>query len=137
MKLLVSVENSPSEKDNSFIRNKLQEFNDNYTGVTAIQFSVFAKENNEVQGGAICYLDENSIYIDILWVDEKHRKSGIGSKIIKLAEEEGVKKGAIYSTLDTFDFQAEGFYKKCGYQRIGVIPAYLGNHDRIFMRKKI
>lgn len=137
MDLLITVENEPSEKDNNFICNKLQEFNDNYTGVKAIHFSVFAKDHNEIQGGAICYLDENSIYVDMIWVNETCRQSGIGSKILKLAEEEGRKRGAIFSTLDTFDFQAEGFYQKFGYERIGVIPAYLGEYDRIFLRKKL
>jgi ribosomal protein S18 acetylase RimI-like enzyme len=133
----VFIDTAPSEKDNDFIRKKLQEFNDRCTGVTATQYSVFAKEQGEILGGAVCYFHENSIYIALLWVDENRRASGIGSQILNQAEEEGIRRGAMYSTLDTFAFQAEGFYKKCGYERIGIIPSYLGQYDRIFLRKKL
>ena len=137
MNISISIDTNPSEKDNNCIRKKLQAFNDNCTGVTATQYSVFAKEKGAILGGAVCYFDENSIYITLLWVDEDRRGAGIGEQIMALAEEEGIKQGAVYSTLDTFDFQTEGFYQKCGYERIGVIPAYLGKYDRIFMRKKL
>ena len=137
MTLEIVIDAEPSEKSNEIIRCGVQTFNENYTGVKAGQFSVFAKLDDNIIGGAICYQDENSIYIDLLWVNEDERLSGIGTKVLALAEKEGIKRGAKFSTLDTFDFQAEESYQKNGYTRLGVIPSYLGKHDKIFLRKQL
>jgi len=72
-----------------------------------------------------------------LWIEQNSRSQGYGSELLKVAEQEGIKYGCLYSTLDTFSFQAEEFYLKNGYQRIGEIPNYLFEHSRIFLRKKL
>ncbi|TIE22137.1 N-acetyltransferase, partial [Legionella pneumophila] len=52
-------------------------------------------------------------------------------------EAEAVKRGIPASTLDTFSFQAEGFYLKQGYKHLGTIKNYLEGHDRIYLRKQL
>ena len=58
-------------------------------------------------------------HIDILWVDEKYRKTGIGSKLLKAAEEEAIHRGCHSVHVDTMSWQAQEFYKKHGYRIIG------------------
>ena len=45
------------------------------------------------------------------------------------AEAEAVRNGCTHATLDTLDFQAEDFYRKRGYERIGVIENYVLGHS--------
>jgi hypothetical protein len=39
--------------------------------------------------------------------------------------------------VDTWDFQAEEFYLKNGYERIGELKNYWHGHSKIFLRKKL
>jgi len=73
----------------------------------------------------------------VLWCAENQRKHGIGSKIIEMIENYAKNKKLPKIFIDTFDFQAEAFYLKHGFNRIGVIPPYLLGHDRIYLRKDI
>lgn len=65
------------------------------------------------------------------------RKQGYGKKLLDAAEQEAIKNGCIFSTTDTFDFQAEEFYLKNGYERMGEIKKYWYDHSRIFFRKNL
>ena len=79
----------------------------------------------------------NGLEIKILWVKEEFRNKGIGTKILKHAEEIARKKGASIAMLDTFDFQAEGFYKKQGYEVVGEINDFPKGHKRIYFSKQL
>ena len=59
--------------------------------------------------------------LDILWVEEKNRKQGIGSALIREAEHAARKKGCHCMTLGTFDFQARPLYEKFGFSVCGTI----------------
>ena len=59
------------------------------------------------------------MHLDILWVDEKYRKTGIGSRLLKAAEEVAVQRGCHSVHVDTMSWQAPEFYKKHGYRIIG------------------
>ncbi|MDO4506892.1 MAG: GNAT family N-acetyltransferase [Spirochaetales bacterium] len=58
------------------------------------------------------------MHLDILWVDEKYRRTGIGSKLLKAAEDEAVRRGCHSVHVDTMSWQAPEFYKKHGYRMI-------------------
>ena len=57
-------------------------------------------------------------HIDILWVDEKFRGQGLGSKLLEAAEAEAKKRGCHSVHVDTMSWQAPEFYKKHGYKII-------------------
>ena len=44
------------------------------------------------------------MYIDILWVDEKYRKQGLGSKLLEAAESEAKKRGCHSVHVDTMSW---------------------------------
>ena len=58
------------------------------------------------------------MHIDSLWVDEKYRKQGLGSKLLEAAESEAKKRGCHSVHVDTMSWQAPEFYKKHGYKII-------------------
>ena len=79
----------------------------------------------------------NGLDIKILWVAEAYRKTGIGSRILKHVEDSARAKGATVAMLDTFDFQAEGFYLKNGYEVIGEVQNFPPEHRRIYLSKRL
>jgi hypothetical protein len=46
-------------------------------------------------------------------------------------------KGAYISLIDTFDFQAEGFYLKNGYKPFGELKDFPKGHRRIYFSKEL
>jgi N-acetylglutamate synthase-like GNAT family acetyltransferase len=75
------------------------------------------------------------LFVDILAVDEKYYKNGLGSKLLKFVENEAKKLGATLAHLDTFDFQAKDFYLKHGYEIFGVLDDCPKGHKRYYMKK--
>ncbi len=75
--------------------------------------------------------------LDWLWVDESHRRTGIGRRLIDVAEREGQKQGCLHVAVDTFEFQALGFYEKLGYSVYAVQEDYPVGHRKFLMRKTL
>jgi len=72
-------------------------------------------------GGAIvqCYWLET--YLELLWLAEDDRRRGTGAKLLKAAENFARTRGSRVIHLNTFSFQAPGFYEKQGYRRFGAV----------------
>jgi len=136
--LQLITDHNPSNADNTIIRDGIIGFNERKLSAENKAFSIFLKDaDGKIHGGILTWLDIESVYIDILWIKESWRGKDYGTKLILAAEAEGVKHGCRYCTVDTFDFQAEEFYLKNGYERMGEIKNYIREHSRIFLRKKI
>ena len=56
------------------------------------------------------------MFIRILWVSEALRGQGFGQRLVEMAERRATERGCRHVFLDTFSFQAPGFYEKLGYQ---------------------
>jgi len=65
------------------------------------------------------------------------RGSGIGRRLLSEAEAEAIRRRCRGALLDTFSFQARGFYERLGYSAFGVIDDYPPGHCRIFLAKKL
>lgn len=134
----VVIDHAPSQLDNTVVREGLIASYAHIVGERDKPFSIFLKDNSgKVFGGIQAWLDTQSVYIDIFWVKETLRNKGYGKKLLDTTEQEAIKNGCIFSTVDTWDFQAESFYLNNGYQRIGAIKNYWLTHSRIFLRKKL
>lgn len=78
------------------------------------------------------------LFVKWLWVSRDCRTKGMGKTILKDAEDEARARGCRGVWLDTFSFQAPGFYEKQGYTRFGEIPEYpKAPHARFFYRKTL
>jgi ribosomal protein S18 acetylase RimI-like enzyme len=134
----IIVDYEPAEADNAVVREGLIAFNETIIGERDTAFSIFLKNDlGKVCGGLQAFLDKEAIYIDALWVEGSLKKQGYGTKLLHAAEKEAIKNGCIYSLVDTWDFQAEGFYKKNGYNQIGELKNYYHGHSKIFLRKPL
>jgi predicted N-acetyltransferase YhbS len=59
------------------------------------------------------------LFIDRFILPESLRKRDLGSRLIKMAEEEGTRRGCTGAVLLTVHFQAPGFYLRQGYEVLG------------------
>ena len=66
-------------------------------------------------GGLIGSRKGEWLCISYLWVSESVRGSGLGSELMRTAENEASKLGCLQAMVDTFSFQALPFYQKQGY----------------------
>ena len=134
----IIVDYAPSESDNAVVKEGIIAFNANILGERDKAFSIFLKNDlGKVLGGIQAFLGSESVYIDILWIEKILRKQGYGTKLLDATEREAIKNGCVFSLLDTWDFQAEEFYLKKGYERIGEIKNYWLGHSKIFLRKTL
>ncbi len=89
-------------------------------------------------GGLLGSTDLAWLKIDILVIHADHRRCGIGSHLIRLAEGEARARGCRYSFLDTMSFQAPEFYPKLGYQICGRLEDWDSHgHTKFLFTKKL
>ncbi len=70
-------------------------------------------------------------YIDLLWVRDDQRGSGLGARLLATAEAEIRRRGCDRVALNTHSFQAPGFYARFGYRECGRTPGYPHGHNDV------
>lgn len=130
-----SFETSPTEKDDAIIRDGINDFNNALHNDPVSHHSIFAKLNGEIIGGALIYQHIDAIYIDSLWVNEKCRHLGVGSTLLKKAEQNALEKGILKQVICTFHKHNTLYYKKRGFELIATVPKYIHGMDKYYLRK--
>ncbi|AQS39380.1 putative acetyltransferase [Shewanella psychrophila] len=101
-----------------------------------LPLSVVARdEDGKVIGGVSGQTIYRNFLIDVMWVDKKTRDTGLGRRLMELAEAEAKKRGCLVAQLDTLSYQAPDFYQKLGFEIVGTVPAFPGSPARHFMIK--
>lgn len=99
-------------------------------------FSIVLKDKNgTIIAGILTKIYLKCIYIELLWIDETKRKSGLGSQLLLEVEKKGREIGSTFIHLDTFSFQALDFYKKYGYEIFATLDDYPESIKRFFLKK--
>lgn len=75
--------------------------------------------------------------IEFLWVEEAFRRSGVGGMLLARAESEARDLGAKNAGVETFEWQAPGFYRKQGYTEVSRVDNYVGRFYLAFFRKAL
>ena len=88
-------------------------------------------------GGLILQSYWRESYIELLWLSARARGEGIGSRLIREAERRARRRGSRLIHLNTFSFQAPGFYRKQGYRRFGAMTGSPKGHSRHFYVKQL
>jgi GNAT superfamily N-acetyltransferase len=91
----------------------------------------------KIAGGVILESYWRETYVELLWLSEKARGKGVGSELIREAELRARKRGSILIHLNTFSFQAPGFYEKLGYRRLGSMSGSPKGESRHFYAKRL
>lgn len=106
------------------ILERLREFNTSQAGPGNAEPLCVAllDEAGNVDGGLSGWTFYDWLVIELLFVPDRLRGSGAGSQLVAEAEEQARARGCVGARLDTFSFQARGFYEKLGYSLAGTIP---------------
>jgi GNAT superfamily N-acetyltransferase len=91
----------------------------------------------QVTGGLSGATSRGWLFIDHLVLPVADRKQGLGSKIMAMAEQEAMARGCSDAWLNTFEFQARGFYERLGYACFGELANYPTGFSRFFMQKSL
>lgn len=99
-------------------------------------FAFFVRdENNQIVGGCSGCMYYGCHYIDTLWIAEKLRGQRIGTELMDAAEKLALDKGCLFSTVNTMDWEALGFYQKRGYHIELERKGYLNDSTLYSLRK--
>ena len=94
-------------------------------------------ERNEIIGGLYGRSLWGTLEVKTLVVKLENRNKGIGRKLIIEAEKEAKNRNCRFISLDTFSFQAPGFYEKLGFEKIGTETDFPKGFEKYYYRKKI
>jgi GNAT superfamily N-acetyltransferase len=134
----LSFEERPSPQDREFVNEALGEFNTAFLhDPIYASFGIFARDASRgIQAGLVGQVYADWLFIALLWVHERLRRGGVGRALMTEAEHRARGYGCHSAWVDTFSFQAPGFYQKLGYREFGRID-YPPDHQRIFLRKQL
>ena len=94
-------------------------------------------ESDEIVGGLYGMTWSSHLWVELLFVPESMRGIGIGRKLMAQAEAEAVRRGCRTVVLDTFSFQAPGFYERLGYSVFGTLHDCPPGHSRFYLTKQL
>jgi len=117
----------------------LDRFNQETAGGTLpIPLNVLLRDDkDEVVGGLWGHSYFSWLCIEYLFLPRESRGSGIGRQLIEAAERGAIYRGCIGVWLNTFAFQAPGFYERLGYQRFGELVDCPPGQHRYFYFKRL
>ena len=129
----------PDEPTRSGILRPLAAYNEEQTGRRDNRPLILAIENDEraVIGGLWGRTAYDWLYVELLVVPESLRGRGVGTDLMKRAEQQAIARGCHSAWLDTFEFQARGFYERLGYICFAELGDYPPGSSRYFMKKSL
>jgi len=128
----------PDARD--LISRKLDEYNDSVTGQpdnAVLDVLITDPSTHEVVGGLVGRTSLGLFFINLVYVPEHLRGSGVGSAVLRQAEAEAKRRGCGRAVLFTITFQAPEFYRKHGYEVFGEVPCEPEGTSRIYMVKAL
>jgi ribosomal protein S18 acetylase RimI-like enzyme len=128
-----------SESLKQFVTDQLDMYNVAATGFREYSpVNFFLRDTgDEVVGGLLGGIWGGVLFIRILWVSEALRGQGFGRRLLDMAERRGMERGCRHVFLDTFDFQAPGFYERLGYRTYAKAEDWPVGHAHHFLRKDL
>jgi GNAT superfamily N-acetyltransferase len=78
-----------------------------------------------------------SFFIDILFVPETLRGNGIGTSLLRQAEQEAIRRGCRDMWTETYAFQARPFYEKSGFTIFGRLDGPAPIFPHFFFKKSL
>jgi GNAT superfamily N-acetyltransferase len=132
-----------TEEDEDFIEEKLDAINHSIVPPEEdgenedIVFKIADDEGNTIAGCILVIGSWKIAELDIIWVDEKYRRKGLGSALIREAEKAARENGCYVMILGTFDFQARPLYEKHGYSLCGTVRDFPRGHENYTLIKRL
>lgn len=139
MTLTIERSQNPTPEDREAILAPLRAYNVAQAGDGKAELLALLvrDDQGEILGGLYGRFFYRWLFIELLSVPEQARGDGMGSQLMRMAEDLAREKECVGIWLDTFSFQAPAFYEKLGYSELGQIVDYPPGHKRHFFQKRL
>ena len=136
----VFVTDAPGPEDVALVADELGKFNVQASGIDDHRpLAVLARdpETHRVVGGLIGRTSLGLLFVDLFHLPAALRGRGLGSEILRRAEDEARRRGCRSAVLYTISFAAPGFYERQGWHAFGEVPCDPPGTSRVFMSKDL
>lgn len=130
------LEHSDEDAD-AFLEETFRETSSRAIGEERRPFCLLARDTGKIVAVCKGYNYADDFYIGQLAVAESHRTGGLGGRMLAACEDIARERGCRTLQVDTYSYQAPGFYLKCGFEEYHRIRNYRGDHDRVFFRRSV
>ena len=133
------VEDQPAEQDLEFLEDQINRYNIAQVGAfDARRLAIFVRdEQQSILAGITGYTWAGMCEIQFLWVAAELRGQGYGGRLLAAAEQEARARGCQIIVLNSYSFQAPGFYGQRGYSLVGQIDNCPPNHSNYYFKKML
>jgi GNAT superfamily N-acetyltransferase len=99
---------------------------------------VFVRDaRGQIRGGLAGTTYWGWLTIGLLWLDEPIRGQRYGTRLLAIAEQEALRRGCASSRVNTYSFQARGFYERLGYRVVGQLDDFPPGGASYLLRKEL
>lgn len=143
MQAQIEITTSPTPEDMTFLSEGIQQYNrQTVPGIPDVsgdlRFAVFARgDDGEVLGGIRASAFWGYLTIELLWLSEAARGSGVGTQLVAGAEAFALEHGFTHARVETTSFQARPFYERLGYEVFGILEDFPPGHRSYYLRKTL
>lgn len=133
------VVDDPSPADIAALDRLIHAFNVERTGIDdgRLLAVVLRGSDGEILAGLHGHTWGGCCEVKVLWIADRHRGRGLGTRLLQAAEREAAARGCTRMVLTSHSFQAPGFYEKHGYNRLAAIPDYPAGHSNVVLVKTL
>ena len=131
------VTDHPAQADLAAIDDALEAFNKAAAELDKVcHLACFARlPDGIIIGGAVARTWGECCELRQVWVDEKHRRHGVGRQLAQRVEAEARVRGCRLIYLETFSFQAPEFYRRLGFESVCEFHGFPDGIIKYIMRK--
>ena len=136
----ITLKLDPDEADIDAVRVGLREYNQAQLGARVPFYQNIAlhlrDDDGAIVGGLTATAVLDWLFVELLHVNETHRGHDHGSALMAEAEAYARANDLAGIWLDTFAFQARGFYEKLGFSVFGTLEDHPRGSRRYFLQKR-
>lgn len=135
----ISMSAAPDRADLHAVEQAVLEFNMERTGFhdDEVLGCVLRDHDGELVAGLSGFTWGGYGMIEWLFVRDDQRGTGLGTRMVRAAEDEATRRGCVVMRVNTHTFQAPDFYARLGYEVIGEAVDTPVGHGEVFYAKRL
>ena len=134
-----SIHDDMTQGEADYVEQKLVEFADQFTEPR--NYREFGVALRDAEGNTVGGITGNTVWdwlqISVLWIPDDLRGQGYGHQLLERAEELGRARGCRFARLNTFEFEARGFYESHGYTVRSQTDGFPAGHTQYHLAKEL
>lgn len=114
-------------------------FNVEATGIADARdlFAELRDDDGDVYASVYGWSWGSTCWVEFLWVRADQRDRGVGTALMRAVAAEARDRGCAQMALTTHSFQAPGFYRRLGFERVGELTGYPRGHSDLLLRRRL